>query len=477
MPSTARRIDIVNGPMIPNILRFSLPLIATGMLQLLYNAADNIVVGQFDGQTALAAVGSTGSLINLILNICMGLAVGSSVAVAHDYGAGNKEGVQQTVHTSVLISMIGGIFVALVGFFFSGTFLRWMGSPENVLPLSTLYLRIYFLGTPASMVYNFCASMLRAVGDTKRPLYFLTISGLINVALNLFFVIVFHMGVAGVALATIISQYVSMIMVIIYMHRLDDCCHLDFRKLRIHKNKLLRIVQVGLPAGLQGSVFSISNVVIQSSINSFGSVVMSGNTAAGQLEGFVYTAMNSLYQASLTFTGQNVGAGKIHKLHRVMLSCAAIVTVIGLVMGIGMYLVGEPLLEIYLPLENNPATEEAMQKNLENLKAIDYGMVRLRYVMLPYLLCGLMEVMVGCQRGMGMSVTPMITSMLGACGIRIFWIYTFFSWNRTLPMLYISYPISWFITTAVHTINYFRAHRKTKKLYLQAHPEAETANV
>lgn len=213
MQSTAKRIDIVNGPMIPNIFRFSLPLIATGMLQLLYNAADNIVVGQFDGQTALAAVGSTGSLINLILNICMGLAVGSSVAVAQDYGAGNKDGVRQTIHTSVLISMIGGLLVAVIGFLFSGTFLRWMGSPENVLPLSTLYLKIYFLGTPASMVYNFCASMLRAMGDTKRPLYFLTISGLINVILNLIFVIVFHMGVAGVALATIISQYVSMIMV------------------------------------------------------------------------------------------------------------------------------------------------------------------------------------------------------------------------------------------------------------------------
>ena len=473
MASSAKRIDIVNGPMIPNILRFSLPLIATGMLQLLYNAADNIVVGQFDGQTALAAVGSTGSLINLILNICMGLAVGSSGAVAQDYGAGNKEGVQQTIHTSVLISMLGGLLVGLVGFFFSATFLRWMGSPENVLPLSTLYLKIYFLGTPASMVYNFCASMLRAMGDTKRPLYFLTISGLVNVILNLIFVIVFHMGVAGVALATIISQYVSMVMVLVYMMRLDDCGRLDFRQLKIHKNKLIRVVQVGLPAGLQGSVFSISNVVIQSSINSFGSVVMSGSTAAGQLEGFVYISMNALYQAALTFTGQNVGAGNIKKLHRVMLSCSAIVIIIGLIMGIGMYLAGEPLLEIYLPITKNPATEEAMQKNMENLKAIEYGMTRLKYVMLPYLLCGLMEVMVGCQRGMGMSVTPMITSMLGACGIRIFWIYTFFTWFRSLPMLFISYPISWFITTAVHTLNYFRAHRNTVRLYHKEHPEAK----
>ncbi len=462
---STKRIDILNGPMIPNLIRFSLPLIATGMLQLLYNAADNIVVGRFDSQLALAAVGSTGSLINLIVNVVMGLAVGSSVAVAQDYGAGNKDGVQQTIHTSVLLSLIGGIIVGLVGFFFSSTFLVWMGSPSNVLPLSTIYLRIYFLGTPASMVYNFCASMLRAVGDTKRPLIFLTISGLVNVVLNLVFVILFHMGVAGVAWATIISQYVSMIMVVVYMSRLDDCCHLDLRKLRIYRAKLMRILQVGIPAGLQSSVFSISNVLIQSSINSFGSVAMSGNTAAGQLEGFVYIAMNAVSQASLTFTGQNVGAGNVHKLHKVMLSCSAIVIVIGLVMGFGIYAIGEPLLSIYLPIDRNPATEEVMQTNIENMKAVNYGMTRLVYVMLPYFLCGLMEVMVGCQRGMGMSVTPMITSMLGACGLRVLWIYTFFAWNRTLPMLYLSYPISWFLTTAVHLLFYFKAYRNTKRLH------------
>ncbi len=462
---STKRIDILNGPMIPNLIRFSLPLIATGMLQLLYNAADNIVVGRFDSQLALAAVGSTGSLINLIVNVVMGLAVGSSVAVAQDYGAGNKDGVQQTIHTSVLLSLVGGLVVGLIGFLFSSTFLEWMGSPPNVLPLSTIYLRIYFLGTPASMVYNFCASMLRAVGDTKRPLIFLTISGLVNVVLNLIFVILFHMGVAGVAWATIISQYVSMIMVVVYMSRLEDCCRLDLRKLKLYRNKLMRILQVGLPAGLQSSVFSISNVLIQSSINSFGSVAMSGNTAAGQLEGFVYIAMNAVSQASLTFTGQNVGAGNIHKLHKVMLSCAAIVVVIGLVLGFGIYAIGEPLLSIYLPIDRNPATEEAMQTNIENMKAVNYGMTRLAYLLLPYFLCGLMEVLVGCQRGMGMSMTPMITSMLGACGLRVLWIYTFFAWNRTLPMLYLSYPITWFLTSAVHLLFYFKAYRNTKRLY------------
>lgn len=477
MASSAKRLDILNTPMIPGILRFSLPLIATGMLQLLYNAADNIVIGQFEGQTALAAVGSNGALINLIVNVCMGLAVGASVAVSQDYGAGNKEGVRQTVQTSLIISFLGGILVGLIGYFCSSTFLVWMGSPANVLPLATVYLKIYFLGTPASLVYNFCASILRSVGDTKRPLFFLTVSGIVNIVLNLVFVIVFHMGVAGVAWATIISQYVSMIMVVIYMSRLDeeDCCHVDLRHLRIFKHKLLRILQVGIPTGLQSSVFSISNVVIQSSINSFGSVVMSGNTAASQLEGFVYTAMNAVSQASLTFTGQHVGAGNLHKIHKVMISCAAIVTIIGLILGICMYMVGEPLLEIYLPITKNPETVEAYQKNVENLKAVEYGMVRLLYVMVPYFLCGLMEVMVGCQRGMGMSVTPMITSMLGACGLRIIWIYTIFALNRTLPMLYISYPISWFITTAAHTVNYFRAYRNTKRVYLQEHPEIKQA--
>ncbi len=437
------KMDILNGPMLKNMIRYTLPLIATGILQLLYNTADNIVVGRYDGSVALAAVGSTGSLINLIVNVCVGLAVGSSVAVAQEYGAGNDEGVSEVVHTSLVISTIGGIVVALIGYFFASDFLVLMGSPEDVLPLSTLYLKIYFLGTPASMIYNFCASILRSAGDTKRPLYFLTISGIVNVILNLVFVIQFHMGVAGVAWATIISQYLSLAMVLVYMFRLPDCCRIRLNRLCIKKDKLMRIVRVGIPAGLQSSVFSISNVIIQSSINSFNSTVMAGSTAASQLEGFVYITMNSVSQASLTFTGQNVGAGRTEKLHRVMLMTSAIVTVIGLVLGISIYICGVPLLKIYLP---------------KDPEAIEYGLERLLMVCAPYFLCGLMEVMVGCQRGMGMSVTPMIVSTLGACGTRIVWIYTIFAKHRTLKTLFISYPISWFITTAVHFVFYMVCH-------------------
>lgn len=394
------------------IIRYIVPLMLTGILQLLYNAADNVVVGRFDGSNALAAVGSTGALVNLILNVFMGLSVGTAVAVAHDYGANDHEGVQKTVHTSILVSIFCGVIVGVFGCLCSGTFLKWMGTPDDVLPLSTTYLAIYFLGTPASLIYNFGASILRSVGDTKRPLFFLTLSGFINVALNLVFVIVLHMSVAGVALATIISQYVSMVMIIVCLIREKSCCHLDFRKLRIHRDKLQKIIRVGLPAGIQGSVFSISNVVIQSSVNSFGSLVMAGNTAAAQLEGFAYTAMNSVYHAALTFVGQNMGAKKYHMINKVVFRCFIVVMVIGIGVGTLMFSFAEPLLKIYLP--NDP-------------DAIPYGIMRLTYLIIPYFLCGTMEVMVGGQRGMGMSIVPMITSLVGSCLLRVIWVMTIFA--------------------------------------------------
>lgn len=430
------------------IIRYIVPLMLTGILQLLYNAADNVVVGRFDGSNALAAVGSTGALVNLILNVFMGLSVGTAVAVAHDYGANDHEGVQKTVHTSILISIFCGVIVGVFGCLCSGTFLKWMGTPDDVLPLSTTYLAIYFLGTPASLIYNFGASILRSVGDTKRPLFFLTLSGFINVALNLVFVIVLHMSVAGVALATIISQYVSMVMIIVCLIREKSCCHLDFRKLRIHRDKLQKIIRVGLPAGIQGSVFSISNVVIQSSVNSFGSLVMAGNTAAAQLEGFAYTAMNSVYHAALTFVGQNMGAKKYHMINKVVFRCFIVVMVIGIGVGTLMFSFAEPLLKIYLP--NDP-------------DAIPYGITRLTYLIIPYFLCGTMEVMVGGQRGMGMSIVPMITSLVGSCLLRVIWVMTIFAAFRSLPVLYLSYPISWFLTTAAHTFFYFRHLGKIKK--------------
>ena len=430
------------------IVRYIVPLMLTGILQLLYNAADNVVVGRFDGSNALAAVGSTGALVNLILNVFMGLSVGTAVAVAHDFGANDEEGVQKTVHTSILISIFCGVIVGAFGCLCSGTFLKWMGTPDDVLPLSTTYLAIYFLGTPASLIYNFGASILRSVGDTKRPLFFLTLSGFINVALNLVFVILFRMSVAGVALATIISQYVSMVMIVVCLVREKSCCHLDFRKLRIHRDKMQKIIRVGLPAGIQGSVFSISNVVIQSSVNSFGSLVMAGNTAAAQLEGFAYTAMNSVYHAALTFVGQNMGAKKYHMINKVVFRCFIVVMVIGLGVGTLMYSFAEPLLKIYLP--NDP-------------DAIPYGITRLTYLIIPYFLCGTMEVMVGGQRGMGMSIVPMVTSLVGSCLLRVIWVMTIFAAFRSLPVLYLSYPISWFLTTAAHAVFYFRHLGKIKK--------------
>lgn len=446
--------DLTSGPLTIKIIKFIIPLMLTGILQLLYNAADSIVVGHYDGSSALAAVSSVGALINLLVNAFMGLSVGAAVVVAQDYGAKDYEGVSKTVHTSYLISIIGGIVVGAIGLIFSRQFLIWMGSPEDVLPLSTEYLMIYFIGTPANMAYNFGASILRSIGDTKRPLYFLTISGLVNVVLNLVLVIVFHMGVAGVAYATIISQILSAVMVIVYMMKSKDCVRFVPKKMRIHGDKLKKMLYIGLPAGFQGTVFSLSNVVIQSAVNSFGSLVMAGNGAASSLEGFTYTAMNSVYQASLTFVGQNVGAKKYDRINKVQGVCLVLVTIIGLVFGVTTYCLGEPLLSIYLP--NDP-------------EAIPYGIIRMSYIALPYFLCGMMEVMVGGQRGMGMSFIPMINALLGSCVLRIIWISTVFAADPTLFTLYISYPISWAVTTLAHTVFYFvKLHSLKKKARLEA---------
>lgn len=446
--TNAKKDSMTEGSLTLRIIKFIIPIMLTGILQLLYNAADSVIVGNFDGKNALAAVSSVGSLINLIVNVSMGLTVGTSVAVAHDYGAKDYEGVQKTVHTSYLVAVIAGVAVGIFGVIFSRTFLVWMGSPDEVLPLSTIYLRIYFIGMPANLAYNFGASILRSVGDAKHPLYFLTISGLANLLMNIIFVVCFKMGVAGVALATVISQVLSAIMIIIYQLRQNDCVRLDPKALRIHMDKLKKIIIVGIPAGLQGSVFSLSNVVIQSSINSFGAVVMAANGAASSLEGFTYTAMNSVHHAALTFVGQNVGAHRYERINRVVFTCLAIVTVLGILIGWSMYFFGEPLLKLYLP--NDP-------------EAIPYGITRLSYIALTHFLCGCMDVMVGGQRGLGMSVTPMLTSLLGSCVLRIVWINTIFAANRTLFMLYISYPISWIITFAAHMIFYLLKLRKVRK--------------
>ena len=435
------------GSLTLKIVQFIIPLMLTGILQLLYNAADSVVVGRFESSDALAAVTSVGSLINLLVNLFMGLSVGTSVAVAHDWGAKDFEGVRRTIHTSYLISFIGGVLVSAVGIAFSGQFLVWMKSDPAVLPLSARYLRIYFVGTTANMAYNFGASVLRSVGDTRRPLYFLAVSGLANVILNLIFVIVFRMGVDGVAWATVASQVLSAAFVIVYMMRADGPIRFEWKKLRIHPDKLKKIVLVGLPAGLQGTVFSISNVIIQSSVNSFGNVVMAGNGAAASIEGFTYIAMNSVYHASLTFVGQFVGARKLDRINGVIFRCLTLVSAIGIFFGVLSYVFAGPLLSIYLP--NDPG-------------AVEFGRTRLLYLAVPYFLCGMMEVMVGGQRGMGLSLLPMINALLGSCVLRIVWIVTIFAAHHTLFMLYISYPISWLVTTIAHSIVYAIRLRKLK---------------
>ena len=444
-------MDMTEGALLPKVLLFSLPLIASGILQLLFNAADMVVVGRFAGKEYLAAVGSTGSLINLMVNVFIGLSVGGSVAVAKSFGACDPAAVHKAVHTAMSLAVIAGVVVGLIGFIFCRPLLKLMDNP--VLDLATTYMKIYFLGMPFNMIYNFGASILRAVGDTRRPLTYLTIAGVVNVVLNLITVVLLHMNVAGVAIATVASQAVSAVLVVACLMRSHGVVHLDVKELRIHKRQLIDIARVGLPAGLQGSLFSISNVLIQSSINSFGEVVVAANSAGSNLEGFVYTAMNAIHQAALTFASQNLGAGKIRRVRRSMWVCIATVTVIGLVMGNLLYMCGEPLLSLYLddPTAIDPLT---------GITVLEYGMKRLFYLVPLYCLCGLMDVMVGTLRGIGYSVMPMIVSLTGACLFRVVWIMTIFAANPTLDILYVSYPISWALTFGAHMLCYLFIARK-----------------
>lgn len=436
--SKTYEIDMCNGPLFGKILAFSIPLMLSSVLQLLFNAADIVVVGRFAGSTALAAVGSTTSLINLLTNLFIGFSVGANVLTARYYGAKKEQDVQDTVHSAILISMIGGIVLLILGVTITRQILFRMGTPEDVLPQAALYLKIYFIGMPATLLYNFGSSILRAIGDTKRPLYYLSAAGMINVALNLFLVIQFQLGVAGVAIATVTSQTISALLVLRCLSRLEGCCRLDMKKLRLNRDKTVQIVRIGFPAGLQGMVFSLSNILIQSSVNSFGSIAMAGNTAAMNIEGFIYMAMNTFQQTCLNFSSQNYGAGKPERIRKVLFLCLGMVTTVGLVCGIGAFLAGKPLLSIY---SSDP-------------EVIEYGLLRMSIICTTYCLCGIMDVMVGALRGIGYSFMPTIVSLLGACGLRILWIFTFFQWNRSLTSLYISYPITWIITGITHMICY-----------------------
>jgi len=445
MKSRRYEINMTEGPLWGKIARFTLPLMLTSFLQLLYNAADNVVVGKFaeNGEIALAAVGSTGSLINLIVNLFIGLSVGTSIVVAQYLGKREFKQVQDTVHTSITISIIFGVILLFIGVLFAKPLLLMMNADKDVIDGAALYMRIYFIGMPVNMLYNFGSAVLRAIGDTKRPLYILTISGLVNVILNLILVVVFHLDVAGVAIATIVSQAISAVLIVWCLMKTDGAVNLNLKKLKIHPRKLWELAKCGLPAGFQGMLFSISNVLIQSSINTFGPSGIAGNAVAGNIEGFIYAAMNTLYQASLTFIGQNVGAKKPERIHKITFICFVYVVIIGVLGGQLVVRLGDMLISIYN----------------DKREVIDAGIIRLKYVAQPYVFCGLMDMLVGSLRGMGKSVVPMIVSLLGACVFRVIWVLTVFAADPRPEVLYISYPISWFVTAGAHFVCYMIVHK------------------
>ena len=439
-------LDMCNGPILRKMLIFSLPLVCSSVLQLLFNAADIVVVGRFAGDNSLAAVGSNTALINLLTNLFIGLSVGANVLTGLCYGAKREKDLSETVHTAMLLSIISGIILAIGGFLGARQILIWMQAPSEVLDLATLYLRIYFIGMPGTMIYNFGSAILRAVGDTKRPLFYLSGAGVVNVILNLFFVIVLKMDVAGVATATVISEYICGLLIFRCLMKEESGIRLIPAKLQLHKDKVLRILKIGLPAGFQGIIFSLANVLIQSSVNLFGAIVVAGNSAAANIEGFVYVAMNAFYQATLSFTSQNVGAGKNHRINKILMSGQICVIIVGLLLGNLCFIFGRSLLSIYSP----------------NQEVIEAGIARMAVIARTYALCGMMDVMVGSLRGIGYSVMPMLVSLIGACGFRVVWLATIFQLPQfhNVQMIYISYPISWILTLGTHIICYIWAKKR-----------------
>ena len=434
------QIDMTEGAIFPKLVKFSVPLILSSILQLLFNAADIVVVGRYAGDNSLAAVGSTSSMVNLMVNFFIGLGVGCNVVAANFLGAGKKEELNRTVHTTMVLSVIGGFILTLLGIAFSRQILILMASPEDVLPLSTLYLKVYFGGITATIIYNFGAAILRAKGDTKRPLYILLVAGVINVILNLIFVIPLKMDVAGVAYATVLSQvFAAFCVVWILMHE-DEEFRLDLHRLRLDMPILMRIIKIGVPAGFQSMLFSFSNMLIQSAVNSFGAVMVAGNSAAQSIEGFVYISMNSFAQATLTFAGQNMGAHKFDRIKRLIVISEASVVVVGLVLGFAVLFFGRPVLGIYS----------------ESPEVIDAGMLRLTVILSTYFTCGMMDSMGGVIRGVGHSILPMIITLVGACGLRIVYLATFFQIPRfhTFQSIFYSYPISWVVTFTFLTASF-----------------------
>ena len=439
-------IDMCSGSVFKKMLLFAIPLMCSSILQLLFNAADIVVVGRFAGDNALAAVGSNSSLINLLTNVFVGLSIGTNVLTAQYYGGKKEKDLKETVHTSILLSICSGLILTVIGIVGAKPLLELMQAPEEVLGLAVIYLRIYFLGMTSTMVYNFGSAILRAVGDTQRPLYYLLGAGIINVILNLFFVITCHMGVAGVAAATAISQTISAILVVRCLIKEQSGIHLDLKELKINGEKFARIVRIGLPAGFQGMVFSLSNVVIQSAVNSFGAVAVAGNSAAANIEGFVYMAMNAFYQATISFTSQNYGAKEYKRIYKILFAGELYVIITGVVLGNLALFFGKPLLGIYSP----------------SADVVTAGLGRMKVICALYALCGMMDVLVGALRGIGYSVVPMIVSLIGACGLRLLWIATIFQMPQyhSMRTIYISYPVTWTITFLVHALTFLLVSRK-----------------
>lgn len=437
-------IDMCNGSILDKLISFSIPLMLSGILQLLFNAVDIIVVGRFTGSEALAAVGSTTALINVFVNFFIGISLGSNVLAARFYAAGKDKEMSETVHTAITLALISGVVMGIVGVVSAKGALQLMDTPDNVLNLSTLYMRIYFVGMPFFMLYNYGAAILRAVGDTKRPLMFLIVSGATNVVLNLILVIRFHMGVAGVAIATVISQGISCALVLRCLYYSEGSYQLRFSKLGMKARYVKQIFQVGVPAGIQSTIINFSNVLLQSSVNSFGSVAMAGYTAANNILGFLYVSVNSITQACMSFTSQNYGVRKFKRMDKILMECLGLTMVVALVLGGGSYLFGSELMHIYT----------------KSADVVACGTDIMLYTTVTYFLCGIMDLFPGALRGMGHSAVPMILSVIGTVGTRIVWIYWIFPQHRALDFLFISYPVSWILTIIMQVICFYFVRKK-----------------
>ena len=446
MISQTIKRNIFDTSLLKKIVIFAVPIMAMNVLQLLFNAADMIVVGRYSGSSALAAVGATGSLINLIVNLFMGLSVGTSVVVARDYGASRSDDISRSVHTSITVSMISGIFVMILGILVCEPLLALMGTPHDIIDLSTLYMKIYFVGIPASMVYNFGAAILRATGDSKRPMYYLTITGIVNVILNMFFVIVLNMSVDGVALATVISQYLAMYIILLCLSKESGALRFRYKKMSVDKSKLKDIVKIGLPAGLQSLLFSISNVLIQSAVNSFGSVMVAASAAAANIEGIVSTSTNALYNAAITFTGQSMGAKKYDLIDEIAKVLTVLIFATWIVLGGLTVLFSEQLLGFYTP----------------DPEVIELGVLRIKIMMVAYFTAGAMNVYPGLTRAMGYSVLPMLSTLIGAVLMRIIWLLTIFTWYPTVAVLFAAYPVTWALAGLGQVLIFFYARKKIR---------------